>query len=313
MRIVFMGTPNFSVPCLSRLADAGHDIAAVFTQPDKPKGRGFKLIPTPVKIRAAELGIPVYQPASLRKGADAVSALDTLKALAPEIIVVVAYGQILPRAVLAFPQYGCVNIHASLLPEYRGAAPIQRAILDGRRITGVTSMQMEEGLDTGDMLLKAQLSIGENETGAELHDRLSLLGAEVLVKTLDGISAGTIISEKQDDSLSSYAAMITKEMSALDFSRPAFEIHNTIRAISGFAFAGGRRIKIYRSELYSQKIPDRQDGELADCAELLVKCGDGYGVFLRELQAEGGKRMSAEEFLRGSRLENGMILTKASE
>lgn len=309
MRIVFMGTPDFSVPCLSALADAGHEIAAVFTRPDKPKGRGFKLQSPPVKIRAAELDLPVYQPLSLKKGEDAAAALEILRQLEPELIVVVAYGQLLPPEVLELPQYGCINIHASLLPEYRGAAPIQRAVLDGRTVTGVTSMQMAQGLDTGDMLLRAELSIGENETGSELHDRLSLLGAEVLLRTVDAIAANTIVPEKQDDSKSCYAAMITKDMSALDFSRPARELHNIIRAISGFAFADGKRLKIYRSEIYDKNIQNAENGELVDATRLLVKCGDGCGIFLRELQPEGGKKMSAEDFVRGNRLKQGIILT----
>ena len=307
MRIVFMGTPDFSVPCLKALCDAGHEVCAVFTQPDKPKGRGFKLLPTPVKSLAEELGIPVFQPLSLRRGEDAENALETLHELAPELIVVVAYGQILPPAVLELPKYGCVNIHASLLPKYRGAAPIQRVILDGEKKTGVTSMQMAQGLDTGDMLLRAETEIGENETGAELHDRLSLLGARVLVETVEQIGRGTIIPEKQDDSQTCYAAMITKEMSALDFSRPAHELHNVIRAISGYTFYGGKRIKIYKSELSEKAISNAENGELVESSPMLIKCGDGFGIILRELQPEGGKRMSAEDFVRGYKPEKGTL------
>ena len=192
MKIVFMGTPDFSVPCLKALCKSGHNVAAVYTQPDKPKGRGYKMIPTPVKKCAKEFNIPVYQPKSLRKGEDAEKAVENLGEIAPDLIIVVAYGQILPQSILDLPRYGCINIHASLLPEYRGAAPIQWCILDGKTETGVTSMKMESGLDTGDMLIKRSISIGENETSSELHDRLSELGAEVLLETIQALESGTL-------------------------------------------------------------------------------------------------------------------------
>ena len=204
----------------------GHEIPAVFTQPDRPKGRGYKMIPPPVKKCAEEYSIPVFQPLSLRKGEDAEKSMTALREISPELIIVVAYGQILPKEVLELPKYGCINIHASLLPEYRGAAPIQRCILDGKTRTGVTSMMMEEGLDTGDMLIKKELEIGKNETASELHDRLSEMGAEVLLETVKAVENGSLSPVKQDDSLSTYAKMITKDMSALDFSKSAEEIHN---------------------------------------------------------------------------------------
>ena len=209
MKIVFMGTPDFSVPCLKALAENGYDIPAVFTQPDKPKGRGYKMIPPPVKKCAEEYNIPVFQPLSLRKGEDAEKSLKTLEEIAPDLIIVVAYGQILPKEILELPILGCINIHASLLPEYRGAAPIQRSILDGKTKTGVTSMMMSEGLDTGDMLIKRETQIGEDETSAELTDRLSEIGAELLLETVKAAEEGTLKPEKQDDSLSCYAKMIT--------------------------------------------------------------------------------------------------------
>ena len=206
-----MGTPDFAVPCLKALVDAKHNVQAVFTQPDKPRGRGNKLVPTPVKKFAIECNIPVYQPTGLRKGNDAESSLQVLQELNPDLIVVVAYGQILPKSILDLPKYRCINIHASLLPKYRGAGPIQRCILDGETLTGVTSMYMEEGLDTGDMLIKEEITIGKNMIADELHDALSEMGAEVLLKTIQAIEDGSIVRTPQDDSKSTYAKMITKE------------------------------------------------------------------------------------------------------
>ncbi|MBQ5336107.1 MAG: methionyl-tRNA formyltransferase, partial [Oscillospiraceae bacterium] len=201
MNIVFMGTPDFAVPSLKALADAGENVTAVFTQPDKPKGRGYKMIPTPVKEAALEMNIPVYQPLSLRKGDDAAEAFEVLKQNAPDLIVVVAYGQILPEEILSLPKHGCINVHGSLLPEYRGAAPMQWCLLNGEKKTGVTTMMMDKGLDTGDMLVKSEIEIGENETFAELHDRLAECGAETLVKTLEALKNGTLTRTPQDDSL----------------------------------------------------------------------------------------------------------------
>ncbi len=306
LKIVFMGTPDFSVPCLHALAKSGHRVQAVFTQPDKPKGRGYKLIPTPVKAAAGEYGIPVYQPLSLRKGEDARQALEVLRELQPDLIVVVAYGQILPVEVLELPRFGCVNIHASLLPGYRGAAPIQWCILNGETETGVTSMQMAQGLDTGDMLIARSLAIGPEETSSELHDRLSELGAEVLLETVEGICQGTLTPVPQDVAQSSYASMIRKEMSRIDFSKPAQQIHNLIRGITGFAFLGGRRHKLLRSALSNRTAAPELAGTIVDAATLTVACGDGHCIRILELQAEGGKRLKTEDFLRGNSIENGM-------
>lgn len=306
MKIVFMGTPDFAVPCLKALAENGHEIPAVFTQPDRPKGRGYKMIPTPVKKCAEEYGIPVFQPLSLRKGEDAEMSMKALREISPELIIVVAYGQILPKEILELPKYGCINIHASLLPEYRGAAPIQRCILDGKTKTGVTSMMMEEGLDTGDMLIKKELEIGRNETASELHDRLSEIGAEVLLETVKAIENGNLSPVKQDDSLSTYAKMITKDMSALDFSKPAEEIHNIIRAITGFTVLDGKRLKVYRSEITSGST--NEYGTVEDPDIFTVVCGDGKCVKFTEVQYEGGKRMNTESFLRGRKLVKGQKL-----
>lgn len=303
MKIVFMGTPDFAVPCLRKLAESEHDVAAVFTQPDKPKGRGYKMIPTPVKAAALEYGIEVYQPISMRKGDDAAEALNILHNIAPDLIVVTAYGQILPKEILELPKYGCINIHASLLPKYRGAAPINWVLLNGETETGVTSMQMSEGLDTGDMLIKKSVKIGENETYSQLYSRLSEIGGEVLAETLDALESGNLVPEKQDDSLSCYSPMIRKEMSALDFSRSASELHNIIRGVTGFTMMGGKRLKVFASEI-SDNIAHGDAGTIADADDFSVNCDAGTIKFC-EIQLEGGKRMKTADFLRGRKLTKG--------
>ncbi|MDE5946089.1 MAG: methionyl-tRNA formyltransferase [Oscillospiraceae bacterium] len=301
-----MGTPDFSVPCLETLVKT-ENVKAVFTQPDKPKGRGFKMIPTPVKESALKYDIPVYQPVSLRKGEDAENSLKLLREINPDLIVVTAYGQILPKEILDLPKYGCINIHASLLPAYRGAAPIQWCVLNGEEKTGVTSMQMGEGLDTGDMLIKKETKIGVNETSAELFERLAVMGGEVLQETLNAVKNNTLQPVKQDDSLSSYSPMITKNMSSLDFSKSAEEIHNIIRGITGFTMLNGKRLKIYHSSL-TDDFNDAQNGEIVDVKNFGVKCGDGRIIKFEEVQLEGSKRMKVSDFLRGKKLEKGCIL-----
>lgn len=305
MDIVFMGTPDFAVPCLKALAESGENVKAVFTQPDKPKGRGYKLTPPPVKEYALSKNIPVYQPVSMKKGEDADKSYELLNELAPDLIVVVAYGQILPKRILDIPKTYCINIHASLLPKYRGAGPIQWCILNGEKVTGVTSMIMAEGLDTGDMLLKASLEIGENETADELHDRLSELGAKVLLDTVSAIKSGDVHPEKQDDSLSNYAPRLTKELCPIDFSKSAQEIHDQIRGLSSWPCAvadiAGRRLKIYRSRLDGVH-HNGSAGEICDKDKFTVICGDGFGITFTEVQAEGGKRMKTADYLRGNKL-----------
>lgn len=308
MNIVFMGTPDFAVPCLKTLAESTHTVSAVFTQPDKPKGRGYKMIPTPVKKAAQEYNIPVYQPLSLRKGEDAEAGMKLLKELSPDLIVVTAYGQILPEEILNLPKYGCINIHASLLPAYRGAAPINWCILNGETKTGVTSMQMDKGLDTGDMLLRRETEIGENETYQELYDRLAVMGGEVLADTIKAVEEGTLAPEKQDDSLSCYSPMITKSMSALDFSKSAKELHNTVRGVTGFTLMGGKRLKIFRSVIENGTDEKAANGEIVDADKFTVKCGDGGLLTFTEIQAEGGKRMKTADFLRGKKITKGEIL-----
>ncbi|MDE5558818.1 MAG: methionyl-tRNA formyltransferase [Ruminococcus sp.] len=304
MKIVFMGTPDFAVPCLRTLAESPHEVSAVFTQPDKPKGRGYKMIPTPVKALAMEYGIPVYQPLSLRKGEDAEKSLEILKNISPDLIVVTAYGQILPKEILDLPKHKCINIHASLLPAYRGSAPINWCILNGEKTTGVTSMLMAEGLDTGDMLIKKSTDIGENENYQELYTRLAEMGSEVLIETIQAIENGTLSPEKQDDALSSYSPMIRKEMSALDFSKSVQEIHNTIRGVTGFTMLGGKRLKIFKSEIVTGT-SNAENGTIVNTADFTVKCGDGGLIKFCEIQLEGSKRMKTADFLRGKKLNSG--------
>ena len=312
MNIVFMGTPDFAVPCLQALIDAGENVMAVFTQPDKPKGRGYKMLPPHVKEFALTNNIPVYQPLSLKKGDDAETAMKVLKELAPDLIVVVAYGKILPSEILELPKHFCVNVHASLLPEYRGAAPIQRAVLDGKKVTGVTTMLMADGIDTGDMLMKAETEIGCDETSAELFERLSHIGAELLIKTINAVKDNTLTQTPQDDSLATHAAMITKDMCPIDFSKPAQEVHNQIRGLSdspcATAVYDGKRLKIYKSTIQNEKVYDKPAGTVVNEKDFTVVCGDGRTVTFTEIQAEGGKRMKVSDYLRGKPVENGAVL-----
>ncbi len=304
MKVVFMGTPEFSVPCLERLVSDGHEVAAVYTQPDKPKGRGHHMMPPPVKETAMKYDIPVYQPQKLRQS----DALEVLSDINPDIIIVVAYGQILPKNILDIPKYGCVNIHASLLPKYRGAAPIQWSVVDGEKVSGVTSMQMDVGLDTGDMLLKAETSIGENETAGELHDKLSAMGAEVMSKTIFALEKGEIIPEKQDDALSNYAPMLTKELCPIDWNLTAQQVHNKVRGLSPWpgatALCGDKLFKIHQTVIAGSV--KGKPGEITESGKrLVVACGDGNGVEIVTLQAQGKKAMPAADFLRGNPIQAG--------
>ena len=307
MDIVFMGTPEFAVPCLERLVADGHNVKGVFTQPDKPKGRGHKMQFPPVKDCAVSHDIPVFQPTKMRDG----EALKILEELNPELIIVVAYGKILPKEILEFPKYGCVNMHASLLPKYRGAAPIQWCVLDGEKESGVTAMQMDVGLDTGDMLLVGKTEIGENETAGELHDKLSEIGAEIMSKTIKMIENGELKPEKQDDSLSNYAPMLTKDLCPIDWNLSAQEVHNKVRGLSPWPVAtttvNGKLLKIHRTELVGKVKGNGGEIVKAD-KELIVACGDGNGVRILVLQAEGKKAMPAGDFLRGNPMETGTLL-----
>ncbi|MDE7294344.1 MAG: methionyl-tRNA formyltransferase [Oscillospiraceae bacterium] len=305
MNIVFMGTPEFAVPCLRALVESGETVSAVFSQPDKPKGRGYKLVPTPVKEYALSQGIAVYQPDSLKKGEQAEEAVKVLREIAPDLIVVVAYGKLLPREVLDIPKHFCINIHASLLPKYRGAGPIQWSILKVEKETGVTSMVLAEGMETGDMLLKSSVQIGENETADELHDRLSELGAGLLLETVKAVYEGNVKAIPQDEGEATYAPMLTKDMCPIDFTKSAEEVHCQIRGLSSWPCAttviGGKRLKVYRSELDGVR-HEGAPGEVCDKERFTVICGDGFGITFTEVQAEGGKRMKTADFLRGNRL-----------
>lgn len=305
MRIVFMGTPDFAVPVLEALCDAGHEVAAVVTQPDKPRGRGKEMQYTPVKESALERGIEVYQPVKVKDEA----FVQILKEINPDVIVVVAFGQILPTTILHMPKYGCINVHASLLPKYRGAAPIQWVIIDGEKETGITTMQMDEGLDTGDMMLKAVISIDEKETGGSLHDKLAGIGGTLIVDTLKQVEEGSIVLEKQDDSKSNYAKMLNKKLGRIDFEKSAEEIERLIRGLnpwpSAYTSLNGKTLKIWDADVRKEKtnIPP---GEIIEVTndEILVSTGDGV-LIINELQLEGKKRMDTESFLRGYKVEKG--------
>lgn len=305
MRIVFMGTPDFAVPSLQALIDAGHEVCAVYTQPDKPQGRKQILTAPPVKELALQYHIPVYQPATLKNEEEQ----EKLRALAPEVIIVVAYGKLLPKAVLDIPPRGCINVHGSLLPRWRGAAPIQWSVIAGDQKAGVTTMQMAEGLDTGDMLLTYETEIGARETAGELFDRLAQAGAELLVRTL--VELDSITPRPQDDSRSCYAHMLDKQMAVIDWAKSAREIDCLIRGLSPWPVAlttlDGARLKIYAAE----PVPGTgRPGEVlvSDPRKgLTVACGAG-ALALHEVQLVGGKRMKSADFLRGHVIQTGTIL-----
>lgn len=333
MRIVFMGTPEFSAKILSALYDGGHEIAAVVTQPDRPAGRGKKILVSPVKELVSAYGTPVLQPARLR-GSDEIGEI---KEMLPDVIVVAAFGQILPGEVLKIPRYGCINIHASLLPKYRGAAPIERAIADGERVTGVTAMFMDEGLDTGDIAESISVDITDDDTGASLTDKLSDSGARLIIKTLGDLEKGTIKRQKQNDSLSTYAHMLKKEEGRIDFSMSAAEIERRIRAFDpwpgSYTRLSGRILKVWRAGVESEPQAfaaptdvksgpqvsasatdakgESQDsgirpGTVIGTGKSGIRVATGDGVLVvRELQPEGKKRMPADAFLRGHDLKEG--------
>lgn len=304
MNIIFMGTPAFAVPCLERLLQEGHHVALVVTQGDKPKGRGHQMAFSPVKEYALSKGLPVFQPVSL-KNEEAVERLAQEK---PDLIVVTAYGKILPQRILELPVYGCINIHASLLPRYRGAAPIQWAVIKGETESGVTSMQMAAGLDTGDMLLRRRRAISPDMTAGELHDALAGDGAQVLADTLRALEAGTLRPEKQEDALSSYAPLLHKELGRIEWSRPATELHNLVRGLNPWpsvtVLYHGKRLKIHKTRpavLRSPAVP----GTVLALDPLTVACGESTALILDEVQYEGARRMTAAEFLRGHPMEIG--------
>ena len=315
MKIVFMGTPDFAVPPLRALTEAGYEVAAVVTQPDKPKGRGKTLLPTPVKEEALMHEIPVYQPKKVKNNPE---FMDTLKEIAPDIIIVAAFGQLIPKEILELPKFGCINIHASLLPKYRGAAPIQQAVIDGEKESGVTIMQMAEGLDTGDMISKIVIPLSQEETGGSLFGKLAQAGAELLIKTLPSIEQGTAEYEKQpEESPTPYAAMITKQMGLMDFNRQACELERLVRGLnpwpSAYTFINGKTLKVWKCKV-SMEETEAVPGTvfLTDKEGIHVACGQGV-LILTEVQLEGKKRMEAEAFLRGYHIENGTVFTDHKE
>ena len=308
LRTVFMGTPDFALPSLRGLMAAGVDLVGVFTQPDRPQGRGKKLSPSPVKELAQAHDIPVFQPLKLRNP----EAVAELRALQPDLIVVVAYGQILPQAVLDLPRYHCINVHASLLPKYRGAAPINKAIVAGETETGVTTMLMAAGLDTGDMLVKRKLTIGPDETAGQLHDRLAELGPETLEETLRQLCAGTLQPEPQDDAHSSYAPMMKKEDGAIDWAQPAARIHNQVRGLDpwpgAYTHLDGQVLKVAETRVASHLSGTPGEILAADKQGVQVACAEG-GLVIGELQLPGKKRLKAVDFLSGHPLFAGTLLS----
>ncbi len=306
MKVVFMGTPDFAVPCLERLFTEGHEVSLVVTRADQPKGRGHKMTPPPVKECALSHGVPVLQPTTLKDD----EVYDRLKAENADVFVVVAYGRLLPQRVLDLPRYGCVNIHASLLPKYRGAAPIQWAVLNGETESGVTSMLMDAGLDTGDMLLSAKVAITPDMTGGELHDALSVLGSDVLAQTLTALSEGTLTPEKQGETTTAYAAMLDKSLCPLDFTKTAQTLHNQVRGLNPWPSAHcrceGKILKVHKTavgEAVSAPI-----GTIVKLDPLTVACGENSSLMFLEIQAEGSKRMAVADFLRGHALAVGTVL-----
>ena len=299
-RVIFMGTPDFAVPCLARLVEIS-DVVAVVTQPDKPKGRGQKLLPPPVKAFAQEHGIAVYQPVRVK----APDFVDVLRGLAPDLIVVVAFGQILSKEILSLPPLGCINVHASLLPRYRGAAPMQWAIVRGEKETGVTTMFMDEGLDTGDMLMRETLPITQAMTAAELHDAMMKLGADVLEKTLFSLSEGTLKRTPQDDALSTYAPLLDKEVGRIDWKKSAQEIHDLVRGLNSwpgaYTMLVGQKFKIWRTRLAEGTA---EPGEIVSVTKQGLLVGTGEGMLeIMEVQAPSKKKMAAGDYVRGHGLQ----------
>lgn len=300
MKILFMGTPDFAVPSLQALIEAGHEIVGVFTQPDKPKNRGMKLLPTPVKVVALEHDIPVFQPTKLRDG----TALETIQGLAPDLIVVAAYGRILPQEILDYPKLGCINVHSSLLPKYRGSAPIHWAILNGDAESGVTIMNVVLELDAGDIISQAVTPIDPDETVETLHDRLADMGAKLLVDTVVSIENGTATRTPQQADLVTHAPMLSRALSPMDFTRPARELHNQVRGLIPWPAAvtelNGTRCKIFSTSVLAETTGKAPGTVIAaDKKGLKIACGGGTVLQINELQADGGKRLKAADYLRG--------------
>lgn len=309
MKVIFMGTPDFSVGTLEALIEAGHEVTLVVTQPDKPKGRGKAMQYTPVKETALAHGIEVYQPAKIREP----ECVEYLKKYEADIMVVVAFGQILTKEILDMPKYGCVNVHASLLPKYRGAAPIQWAVINGEKVSGVTTMRMDEGIDTGDMILKEEVELDSEETGGSLFERLAKTGAELCVKTLTAIEDGTATYTPQDNAQATHTKIIKKQLGEIDFTKPAEEIERLIRGLnpwpSAYTHWNGKTLKIWKASVV-EKESGKEPGTI-EVGKNTIAVQTGKGMLqLEEIQLEGKKRMQTDAFLRGVSLETGMLLGK---
>lgn len=308
MRVIFMGTPDFAVYSLQALLTR-HEVIAVVSQPDKPKGRGKKMVPTPVKAFAQTKGLTVYQP---EKAGDA-AFCQLLEELKPDVIAVTAFGQILPERILRIPQYGCINVHGSLLPRYRGAAPMQWAIIDGATVTGITTMYMAKGMDTGDMLLKKEIPILQEDAFPQLHDKMAQAGAELLLDTLQALEDGTAVRIPQNEAEATYAPMLTKETGHIDWSKTGNAIMNLMRGLDpapgAYTHYLEEPIKLFRAEPWEGEFSEGSFGEILDITKKgpVVKCGDG-AVILTEVQARGGKRMTADAYLRGHEMKKGVLL-----
>ncbi|WP_250673315.1 methionyl-tRNA formyltransferase [Paraclostridium ghonii] len=308
MKIVFMGTPEFAVPCLQKIIDEGHEVVSVVTQPDKPKGRGKKLAMPPVKELALKYDIPVYQPLKAREE----SFVETLKELNPELIVVVAFGQILPKSILNIPKYGCVNVHASLLPRYRGAAPLNWVIINGEEKTGVTTMYMDEGLDTGDMILKSEIPLDDEITAGELHDKMMIDGAQVLKETIDLISKGQAPREKQNNENTCYSPIMNKSLGNIDWNKSAKDIHNLIRGInpwpSAYTTYEAQTMKIWKTKVINEN-SDKKPGTILSVGKEGIEVSTGEGsIQIKEIQMSGKKRMEVHEYIKGNNINTDVIL-----
>ena len=306
MKIVFMGTPDFSVPALEELAKV-HQVAAVVTQQDRPKGRGHKMQYTPVKKKALELNIPVYQPEKVKNP----EFVDILREINPDVIVVIAFGQILSKEILDLPKYGCINVHASLLPKYRGAAPIQWAVIDGEEETGVTTMYMAEGLDTGDVIDTAVIKLDEKETGGSLFDKLAIEGGKLIVETLSKLENGTATRTPQDDEKSSYAGKITKELGQIDFTKPAVTIERLIRGLnpwpSAYTRLDGKAMKVWDATVEEGNVTE-QPGEIVEIEKHYIKVATGENYLkINEIQLAGKKRMPMDAFLNGYSIKENIL------
>lgn len=308
MKVVFMGTPDFAVPCLQKIIDEGHKVIGVVTQPDKPKGRGKKLSMPPVKELALKYHIPVYQPLKARDE----EFVEILKNLNPDIIIVVAFGQILPKSILDIPKYGCVNVHASLLPRYRGAAPLNWVIINGEEKTGVTTMYMDEGLDTGDMILKSEIPLDDKITAGELHDKMMIDGANLLKETMDLIEKGEAPREKQNDDDTCYSPIMKKTLGNIDWSKSAKDIHNLVRGVnpwpSAYTTYNGNTMKVWETNVLDN-VSDKTPGTIISVDKDGIKVSTGKGIInIKEIQMAGKKRVKVQEYIKGNNIDTDIVL-----